>query len=279
MDTEALRVLAENRAQSDTKSLKKAIKEFYSLLKPTLKGDQLEASHTTFNISLDQLSTHLSKCEKIRNMTSFEIDNYHSEQLSIDQASEETRSKIEELKKRLIAAKGERSRRIEYDHLSKIIGKLPDREKGIESQKKLLDDISLLKMEEENYSQTWSTRKDNFDSIVKALETMQEAIRDEKAEQERRRALDDDNDAEPEPEDSQINTMGEGGAQLDPNAREFVPGKKEGEGGQEEEDVEMGEAREEGEEEGEEREMNKGDEGDGERKAEESVEEGEMDTQ
>jgi len=49
-----------------------------------------------------------------------------------DQASEETRSKIEELKKRLIAAKGERSRRIEYDHLSKIIGKLPDREKGIE---------------------------------------------------------------------------------------------------------------------------------------------------
>jgi len=40
-----------------------------------------------------------------------------------------------------------------------------------------LDDISLLKMEEENYSQTWSTRKDNFDSIVQSLETMQEAIR------------------------------------------------------------------------------------------------------
>ncbi|GAA5836457.1 hypothetical protein JCM3766R1_001601 [Sporobolomyces carnicolor] len=220
MDQDALRVLAENRAQSDTKQLKKAMKEFYALLKPTLPHDQLEAMHTSFSITLSQLSTHLTKSSRIQQTTAFEVAQYRQEQAEIDQQSLSTRQRIQELAQQLERAKEERSRRIEYDSLTKVINRLPDREKGLESQEKLQKDIDLLKQEEKTYSETWNTRKLAFDAIVSSLEVMQEAIRDEKAEQERRRALDD---AEDDEEGAAV--PGDGtNPPLDPNAAPFVPG-------------------------------------------------------
>lgn len=100
-----------------------------------------------------------------------------------------------------------------------------------------MDDISTLKEEEETYAGAWRQRKEAFDAIVQSLETMGEALRwahsalwkccasfadallfifpphsDEKAEQERRRALDEDD-----------NEAGQDGAALDPNAKPFEP--------------------------------------------------------
>ncbi|GAA5936413.1 THO complex subunit 7 family protein [Sporobolomyces koalae] len=223
MDSEALRVLAEYRAQSDTKLLKKSIKDFYALLNPALSPEQLEASHTTLQITLDQLEYYLSKPTRIRSATVVEIEQYRAQQLEIDQHSLETRTRIEQLSNELVQAKRERSRRIEYDAQTKIITKLPDRAKGTESQTKLEADIQLLKQEEQTYSETWSTRKLAFDSIVESLESMQEAIRDEKAEQERRRALDDAEEEEgtnaPETATSNPSNL----TALDPNATPFVP--------------------------------------------------------
>ncbi|GAA5948749.1 hypothetical protein JCM3765_004993 [Sporobolomyces pararoseus] len=286
MDQESLRVLAENRAQSDTKQLKKAIKEFYTLLKPSLPPDQLEALHTTFSITLSQLFTNLTKSSKILQTTSYEIQQYKQETLEIDQQSFETRNKIKNLVLELQRVKQERSRKVEYDLLSKIINKLPDREKGKESQSKLEKDIELLKTEEQTYSETWNTRKLAFDSIVNSLEIMQEAIRDEKAEQERRRALDD-----AEEEDDQVEvpstTTTTTGVNLDPNAAEFVPGSTttttkpiENEG--EEEDEEMKDVTsstiEEGETQDGERTKKQSVEEEEREEGEESIEEGEMDT-
>ncbi|GAA6014527.1 hypothetical protein JCM11491_004526 [Sporobolomyces phaffii] len=219
MDQDAQRVIADNRAQSDTKQLKKAIKEFYALLRPSLPPDQLEALHTSYSITLSQLSTHLTKSSRIRQVTAYEVAQYRTEQQEIDEQSDATRVKIEALKRRLAEAQQERSRRIEYDSKAKIILKLPDRAKGKESQEKLEDDIRMLKQEEQTYSETWSARKLAFDAIVSSLESMQEAIRDEKAEQERRRALDDAEDEEI----LDVPTAGVGAA-LDPNALPFVPG-------------------------------------------------------
>ncbi|GAA5914162.1 THO complex subunit 7 family protein [Sporobolomyces salmoneus] len=272
MDQEAQRVLAESRAQSDTKQLKKAIKEFYTLLKPAHPPDQLEALHTSFSITLSQLSTHLTKSSRIQQTTSYEIQQYRQEQSEIEQQSLLTKRRIEELVEKLERAKEERSRRIEYDSLTRVINRLPDREKGQESQEKLQKDIELLKQEEQTYSETWNTRKLAFDSIVSSLETMQEAIRDEKAEQERRRALDDaEDDDEAGPESAPLTAN----PSLDPNAAPFVPGSttttttKEETGG-DAEDEEMKEVEEEStmKVEGEEKE-----------EGEESIEEGEMDTE
>ncbi|GAA5974965.1 hypothetical protein JCM5350_004523 [Sporobolomyces pararoseus] len=288
MDQESLRVLAENRAQSDTKQLKKAIKEFYTLLKPSLPLDQLEALHTSFSITLSQLSHHLTKSTRISQTTSYEILQYQQETLEIDQQSFETKEKIERLVKELERVKQERSRKVEYDGKSKIINKLPDREKGKESQSKLEKDIELLKSEEQTYSETWNQRKLAFDSIVNSLETMQEAIRDEKAEQERRRALDDAEEDEEEVPTS--TTGGGGGASLDPNAQEFVPGSTtatnsqpaEHTVGEGEEDEEMKDATstiEEGQTDDREETRTKKEQGEEEREeGEESIEEGEMDT-
>lgn len=75
----------------------------------------------------------------------------------------------------------------------------------------MVDDILTLKQEEETYAETWRQRQEAFDAIVTSLVTMSEAIRDEKAEQDRRRALEED-DGEPEPVSA-----------LDPNAKPFEP--------------------------------------------------------
>ncbi|GAA6064713.1 hypothetical protein JCM10212_000827 [Sporobolomyces blumeae] len=259
MDTEALRLLAEHRAQSDTKQLKKAIKEFYALLRPDVTGDHLEANHATFNITLDNLDHHLAKSRRIRDVTQFEVDHYQAEQAAIEKSSRETRVRIEALSNRLVEAQQERARRIEYDALAKTIAKLPDREKGTESKQKLQSDIDLLRQEEQTYAETWRTRKLAFDAIVESLEAMQEAIRDEKAEQERRRALDEDDDptsTEADPpsnlaaasaavgstsststtthgEPGQATGGGGAGPALDPNATPFVPGSREPAGDQE----------------------------------------------
>lgn len=133
---------------------RKAMKEFYALLKPTLPHDQLqvsplfpeliyrptdslamtcsEAMHTSFSITLSQLSTHLTKSSRIQQTTAFEVAQYRQEQAEIDQQSLSTRQRIQELAQQLERAKEERSRRIEYDSLTKVINRLPDREKGLE---------------------------------------------------------------------------------------------------------------------------------------------------
>ena len=84
-------------------------------------------SHTTNQSNSRSVRPLPSLCSYLR-----ERERAKSRRDGVDQASEETKSRIEELKQRLLAAKSERSRRIEYDSLSKVIGKLPDRGKGIE---------------------------------------------------------------------------------------------------------------------------------------------------
>ncbi|GAA5945467.1 hypothetical protein JCM1841_002845, partial [Sporobolomyces salmonicolor] len=175
--TSVQRRLAESRAQSDTKALKKAIKDFYSLLNPSVTGEQLEAAHANFLVGLDQLEQQLAKTQRVEQVTHWEVQGYHDEASAIEQHSTETRQKLVTLGDRLIAAQQDRARRIEYDGLAKTIAKLPDRHKGVESQSKLVADIDLLRQEEQTYAATWKTRKLAFDAIVSSLEVMQEAIR------------------------------------------------------------------------------------------------------
>ncbi|GJN91343.1 hypothetical protein Rhopal_004364-T1 [Rhodotorula paludigena] len=216
MDPDFVPSLAETRASSDTKVLKKAIQGFYALLAEDATGDKLQAAHANFEVGLGQLEQLLDKAKRIEQVTAWEVEGYRNEVVSLE---------------RLVAAQQERARRIEYDAIAKTITRLPDREKGKESQDKLVADIELLRQEERTYAETWRTRKLAFDAIVTSLEAMQEAIREEKAEQERRRALDEDDSEEladaaaPPPAAA---ATGEGqGAPLDPTAKPFVPGASE----------------------------------------------------
>ncbi|GAA6002915.1 uncharacterized protein JCM10292_001371 [Rhodotorula paludigena] len=231
MDPEFVPSLAETRASSDTKVLKKAIQGFYALLAEDATGDKLQAAHANFEVGLGQLEQLLDKAKRIEQVTAWEVEGYRNEVVSLEQSSGETSAKLVSLGERLVAAQQERARRIEYDAIAKTITRLPDREKGKESQDKLVADIELLRQEERTYAETWRTRKLAFDAIVTSLEAMQEAIREEKAEQERRRALDEDDSEEltdaaaPPPAAA---AAGEGqGAPLDPTAKPFVPGASE----------------------------------------------------
>ncbi|BGP49184.1 hypothetical protein JCM10450v2_005067 [Rhodotorula kratochvilovae] len=241
MDGETLIKLAEARAASDTKVLKKTIAAFYALLDPSASGDKLHANHASLDVALDQLAQLLDRANRIAQVTGWEIDSYRAEVGSL-----ETSAKLGELGDKLRSAQQERARRIEYDGLARVIARLPDRQKGHEQHARLESDIALLLAESQTYAETWQARKLAFDAIVSSLEVMQEAIRDEKAEQERRRALDeDDADAEDSP------AAGGGAAALDPTAKEFVPGAPAPEGaGGADEDVAMADADGDGEGEG-----------------------------
>ncbi|GAA6052104.1 hypothetical protein JCM3770_006633 [Rhodotorula araucariae] len=244
MDAETLIKLAEARASSDTKLLKKTIAVFYALLDPSSTGDKLHATHASLDVALDQLGELLGKADRIAQVTGWEIDSYRAEVGSLERTSAETSAKLGELRDKLRAAQQERARRIEYDALARVIVRLPDRQKGHEQHARLEGDIALLRAESRTYAETWQARKLAFDAIVSSLEVMQEAIRDEKAEQERLRALDeDDADAEDTPPAGAA-----GSAALDPTAQEFVPGAPAQ--GELHEDVAMGDAEVEGEGEG-----------------------------
>ncbi|GAA5979721.1 hypothetical protein JCM11641_004064 [Rhodosporidiobolus odoratus] len=263
MDQDSLKALADVRAQIDTKILKKTVQSFYALLSADRQGQQLQASHATFLIALDQLAQHLAKQTRLDHVTQLEVDQYRRDALALSQQSDETLLKLSSLKERLERAKQERARRIEYDALAKGIAKLPDRAKGEETLDRLSSDIAHLRQEAADYSSTWQTRKEAFGDIVGRLEGMQESIRDEKAEQTRRRALDDaDGDADADPDDSTTTSPSASAddatqsksnrhsraATLDPNAQPFVPGGGEEASGQGEGDVEMQGVEEQGEE-------------------------------
>ncbi|GAA6018260.1 hypothetical protein JCM10207_002889 [Rhodosporidiobolus poonsookiae] len=254
MDAEALRLLADTRATVDTKALKKTVKDFHALLSAQKQGEELQAAHAAFLISLDQLAQHLAKAERIEQVAGWEVDEYRSQAAHLEESSSETRQKLLTLEDRLVQAQQERARRIEYDGLAKTIGKLPDRTKGQETITRLTDDISNLRAESAQYADTWRLRKEAFGDIVDRLEKMQGDIRDEKAEQERRRALDADADADGEDDSAAASApMTAANSQsLDPTAAPFVPGTG---AGAAEGDVEMrddGEGAAEGREEGQE---------------------------
>ncbi|KAM0746271.1 hypothetical protein T439DRAFT_329983 [Meredithblackwellia eburnea MCA 4105] len=223
LNQEESQELARTRVQNDTRPLKRIIKEFYRLANPELKGDELLAAHETFILSLEQLATGLAKTSRIQQVTEMEVLTYQREALSIEQQQEETTAKIEQLKMQLELAQRDRARRIQYDQMAREIRKMPDREQGQSSNNKLNEDIRLLKEEQDTYKGTWARRTEEFAGIVDSLTAMRDTIAEEKAEQERRQALDDEEPPAPAP--------------LDPTAPAFEPRKPE-EGTQG--DVEMG---------------------------------------
>ncbi|SCZ90293.1 BZ3500_MvSof-1268-A1-R1_Chr9g10780 [Microbotryum saponariae] len=255
MDTEAATHLAKTRVQDDTKLLKsvlwerKSIREFYRLSHPDLSPDQLEAAHATFLIGLDQLSQQLAKPKRIRTVTRIEVSGYQDDALALERTARETIQSIEALRTRLGLAQQERARRIEYDAIARTIKKLPDRAKGSEAIAKLHQDIALLESEEATYSSTWAHRQASFDSIVRSLETMSEAIRLEKLDQDRRKALEENDEDDQVPNGGVLagaagagageDSMGKGGV-LNPNAASFEPGG-EIDGEQHDADLEEGE--------------------------------------
>ncbi|GAA5853005.1 hypothetical protein JCM8547_004766 [Rhodosporidiobolus lusitaniae] len=219
-----MRSLADQRASLDSRLLKKTIKDFYALLSASRAGEELQAAHSTFLVGLDQLAQHLGRAEKVEQVTQWEVDEYRQEASSLEQQSTDTRLRLHVLEEKLDSAKKERARRIEYDGLARGIGKVPDRSKGQETIARLTSDIASLTSESAEYASTWRLRKDAFGDIVGRLQGMQEAIRDEKAEQARRLALDADADADEEPGSAEMSANPSSTGALDPNAKEFVPG-------------------------------------------------------
>ncbi|GAA5847492.1 hypothetical protein JCM9279_000510 [Rhodotorula babjevae] len=240
MDGETLVKLAESRVLiSDTKLLKKVVLSFHALLDPSAQGDRLFAAHASFDVALSQFAHSLARADHIAAVTASEVSSYRLEAATLARTGDDTSSALGHLGEQLRAAQQERARRIEYDARARVIQRLPDRHKGLEQQQRLESDIALLESESRTYAETWQARKVAFDAIVDGLQVMQEAIRDEKAEQERRRALDEDDadadaDADAVLDDDAAPSAAAAAAApapaaapalaLDPRAQEFVPG-------------------------------------------------------
>ncbi|KAK4699030.1 THO complex subunit 7, partial [Phenoliferia sp. Uapishka_3] len=209
VDTEAQQELARIRALADNKALKKVIQQFYRLVNTGTSGEELQAAHAAFVVGLDQFTMQLLKNQRIEQITEVEVAHYEKEAQDIESTHTQMMDKLSDLNAKLVLAQRDRGRTIEYDMIAKDIGKLPDRAQGLESRRKLHEDIQLLKDEQEQYKETWARRRREFGEIVDSLTTMSEAISEEKNEQERRRALDDEEDP---------------ATSLDPTAQPFAPG-------------------------------------------------------
>lgn len=121
-----------------------------------------------------------------------EIGSYEQEMARIDRETATSEQSIVDLKEQLQQAQQSRKNKIVYDSIAKEALKLPSRAHSSENINRLTTELRELQAEQERYAETWSARQTAFSAVVKSLEDLGERIKEEKAEQERREAMDDD---------------------------------------------------------------------------------------
>jgi TolA-binding protein len=155
----------------------------------------------------------------------------------------------------LAAAQQDRANKLEYDALASQIQQLPSRAASVETTARLEQEIQDLGQESDAFKRVWQRRQAAFDQICVALEETFSSLRDEKAEMERKGALDEDQDetAPGSPKSAhEEDPIKETPSKLNPAAVTFKPAAAKppdlDEAAPEREDVVMGEAElEEGE--------------------------------
>jgi len=214
----------------DDRPLKRLIKKFYNV--STCNTAELDAAFAQFILELDSQDVLFQAKNRTSSIAGEERQTYEQEIAKIERQTAESEQVIADLKVQLALAQETRRNKIVYDSIAKEALKLPSRAHSAENIARLTTELKDLEAEQERYAATWAGRQQAFDAIVQSLEELGERVKEEKAEQERRDALGDDDvqeDGTTQPatrqpsaerddtEDSQKK------AHLDPNAKAFEP--------------------------------------------------------
>jgi len=215
------------RILNDDKVPRRLIKKFHSLAnnRPENGDDielsELEALHasfitdlTTFYLTLTQKHTHSTANSAI------DAQSYLASLETTSQSQLATRDNISALTDTLAQAQRTRANKLEYDSLAAKINELASREKQNETIARLGKEIEELGQEATSFRTVWQRRKEGFDGIVSVLEEIGRDVSQEKSEQERRQAM--DQDEEPDQHTAQASKEGS----VAPESRERSEGQE-----------------------------------------------------
>ncbi|KAK6519861.1 hypothetical protein TWF506_000155 [Arthrobotrys conoides] len=153
-----------------------------------------------------------------------EVARYEQKKMQIEQASQKARSEMVELNASLTEAQQLKQHKLEYDviatEITSSLNSQKTRQAQYDSINRLNAEIDALEREKADYGKVWAARRGQFGAIVEALMGMQAQIQEDKEEQERREALDEDE------EDGEKSAEGDGKeVKTEDNAASQNPGQ------------------------------------------------------
>lgn len=176
-----------------------------------------DTAYAQFILELGWQDTRSNSKSRSSSIAEKEINSYQQELEHIQQESIDAEQRIAALKEELTAAQRHRRNRIEYDAIATEALKLPSRAHASgwvishlichrsyphvifrSNITRLQNELQELEAEHERYTSTWTARQTAFSDVVKSLEELTATITEEKAEQERREAMLDNDEMQPE---------------------------------------------------------------------------------
>lgn len=157
-------------------------------------SDQLYMQHASFLVELNSLTRLLSESRGIRmlQMTALELEGLEKEKVRLESEALEETSRIAQLELELEDARRERKNKIQYEEIGKEVRRYGDRFTSAGRISGLAKEITNLLDDQRLYTERWKSRRDQFDTVVSNLEVLQESIKEEKADADRKKALNDD---------------------------------------------------------------------------------------
>ncbi|KAH9451394.1 hypothetical protein MJO29_009162 [Puccinia striiformis f. sp. tritici] len=193
--------LIKTRLSHSERPLIRLMRTFYKLtMIPTGLEDQertaeeLEIVHMSFLLELRQLVKTLKEFKGTR---AVELNRSESIQLEIERSKLEDQAfqeklKIQNLESLLEQARRDRKNKIQYEEIGKEVRRFSDRFQSADRINGLAREIESLLDEQGFYAERWASRRVQFDAVILNMEALQESIKEEKADADRKKALNDD---------------------------------------------------------------------------------------
>ncbi|KAK9471985.1 uncharacterized protein V1510DRAFT_418316 [Dipodascopsis tothii] len=189
--------------ESSIKFLLKRIQGLTELCKGTTIST-LDTFNSEISNGFDELQMLIGKFQ-LQHSTSFrELSAFDERRLQIRESYDRGKEASALLEEELVEARLRRAHMEEYDQFTKAMiykEHLKSRAEQLKAVENLEEEIKELELQKNSYAKVWEVRKQQFAEIVEALHSMQQQIREEKEEQERREGM-DEGEAEPDSKDN-----------------------------------------------------------------------------
>ncbi|GAA96999.1 uncharacterized protein L969DRAFT_96888 [Mixia osmundae IAM 14324] len=226
---------------NDERPLKKLMTRLYALAQlsdaasDARSEEEIEAQHVLFEMELDYVKGLLlkGKGKAVMQASAREVQSYADQVTRINAERQATMNDITSLQNELALAQQDRLNKIAYDAVTRDINKSATRAASLENIDRLQSDIASLLADQTKYADAWTHRKNGFDVIVKALEDLTSAVKEQSEAERRKHTLDDEDagadNSGPASRMKSPDSLEEGETRddrptkLDPSAPEFEP--------------------------------------------------------
>lgn len=157
-------------------------------------AEEIKIIHMSFLIELNNLIKTLKdfKLSKVIDLCKSELNQLEIERINLEDQASKEKMLIQDLEFQLEQARRDRKNKMLYEEIGKEVRRFSDRFQSADRINGLAREIDSLLEEQGFYAERWASRRAQFDTVILNLEVLQESIKEEKADADRKKALNDD---------------------------------------------------------------------------------------